>query len=344
MVSPNSESDNPDRVPSPTSYLDMRDFSRSISNCISRFCGSLCAQAKSLWRDQSGAILSTELILVAVVAVVGLVVGLTSIRDSLVSELADVSGTVQELNQSYSYFGVCYETDEDGNITVLFNVEPTDEGEADFLPEPIVHTIGEIGTFNFDTFNTGVGGSVTGTLVAADGTSTTFTSTTDTGEIRAASGANIGFRESPVADGTFTTTFDDPIADLEFFVANMFTGPNQNIIGNFTVTLSDGTVLNNAAFTIINDTINPNSPVGSFTSTGVDRELISPVNVGGLNFFQDPTDNGAGNQAAGRIVFTDVPPPGEHCVGIVEVSFDRQGGPANFTSFYSFSGRVIDIQ
>lgn len=305
---------------------------------------------RNLWQDELGAILSTEIVLVAVVAVIGLVVGLASVRDSMVSELADVGGSMQELNQSFSITGSCYERDVDGNITISFAIPPTDEGE--FVPpdppdppEPeIVHTVSDRGNLVFDNVNTGIGGSVTGTLSTPSGVTTGFTSTTDTGQILGTSNGNISFRESPSADGTFTTTFNDPIADLEFFVAGMFGGPDQNVLGNFTVTLSDGTVLNNAAFTILPDAISPGGAVGSFTAAGTDTELVQTTNIGGADFLFDPTSNGTGNQVAGRVVFTDIPPHEDDCVGIVSVSFDRRGGPANFTSFYSFSGRVIEIQ
>ena len=59
-----------------------------------------------LWNDDAGFIVSIELILIATIAVIGLIAGLTSIRDGVVSELSDVAGSVQDLNQSYSYNGV----------------------------------------------------------------------------------------------------------------------------------------------------------------------------------------------------------------------------------------------
>ena len=37
---------------------------------------------------------------------IGLIAGFASVRDALVSELADVAGAVQDLNQCYSFFGV----------------------------------------------------------------------------------------------------------------------------------------------------------------------------------------------------------------------------------------------
>ena len=330
-----------------------RTMKRSQSGLGSAIGAFTCKAWRRLWRDDAGAILSTEIILVAVVAVIGLVAGLASIRDSMVSELADVGGSIQDLNQSFSITGSCYERDIDGNITISFAVPPTAEGQyvPPDTPDPaephepeIVHTVSDSGNLVFDSVNTGIGGSVTGTLSTPTGVSTGFTSTTDTGQVLGTNGENISFRESPSADGTFTTTFDDPIADLEFFINGLYGGPDRNVVGNFTVTLSDGTVLNNAAFTVLPDTISPNSAVGSFTTDGLSTELASTISSGGADYVYDATDNGTRNQVAGRIVFTDVPPPGDDCIGIVSVSFDRFGGPPNFTAYYSFSGSVIEIQ
>lgn len=56
---------------------------------------------RRLWRDEQGAVLSAELVLIAVITVIGLVVGLAAFRDSVVGELGDTAAAVGELNQSY---------------------------------------------------------------------------------------------------------------------------------------------------------------------------------------------------------------------------------------------------
>ena len=53
--------------------------------------------------DEQGFVISAELVLIATVTVIGLIVGMVAIRDAVVSELSDVAGAVQDLNQSYSY-------------------------------------------------------------------------------------------------------------------------------------------------------------------------------------------------------------------------------------------------
>lgn len=60
----------------------------------------------TLWNDQAGFIVSIELILISTIAIIGLITGMTAVRDAVVSELSDVAGAVQDLNQSYSFNGV----------------------------------------------------------------------------------------------------------------------------------------------------------------------------------------------------------------------------------------------
>lgn len=60
----------------------------------------------NLWNDEAGFIVSIELILIATIAVIGLIVGLTAVRDAVVSELSDVAGAIQDLNQCYTFNGV----------------------------------------------------------------------------------------------------------------------------------------------------------------------------------------------------------------------------------------------
>ncbi len=59
------------------------------------------------WNEQTGAIVSAEIMLVATILVIGVIVGLKSLRDSVVSELADVAGALGGINQSFCYSGVC---------------------------------------------------------------------------------------------------------------------------------------------------------------------------------------------------------------------------------------------
>jgi hypothetical protein len=65
----------------------------------------LKSTAKKLWGDESGFIVSTDLLLISSILVIGLLVGLVSLRDQIVQELGDVAVAVGNLNQSYSFAG-----------------------------------------------------------------------------------------------------------------------------------------------------------------------------------------------------------------------------------------------
>ena len=58
------------------------------------------------WREEHGAIVSAEIMLVATILVIGVIVGLSALRDSVVTELADVAQALANVSQSYSYSGV----------------------------------------------------------------------------------------------------------------------------------------------------------------------------------------------------------------------------------------------
>src|SRR5262245_56176106 len=60
-----------------------------------------------LWSEQDGAIVSAEIMLVTTILVLGCIVGLKSVRDSVVTELADVAQAFANADQSFCYTGVC---------------------------------------------------------------------------------------------------------------------------------------------------------------------------------------------------------------------------------------------
>lgn len=108
--------------------------------------------SSKLWNDDKGFIVSIELILIATIAVIGLITGFTAMRDGVVSELSDVAGAVQDLNQSYTVLGVvghAAATDGSSYADALDFCDSTGQtaGDADnciaFTGDP---TLGEDGT------------------------------------------------------------------------------------------------------------------------------------------------------------------------------------------------------
>ena len=63
-------------------------------------------QLHALWRDESGFVVTSELLIIVTIAVIGLIVGYVAIRDALVQELGDIAAAIGALDQSYAYNGV----------------------------------------------------------------------------------------------------------------------------------------------------------------------------------------------------------------------------------------------
>ena len=58
-----------------------------------------------LFNDESGVIISAELVLVLTIAVLAMVVGLSEVAVAVNTELNDISNAIGALNQSYFYTG-----------------------------------------------------------------------------------------------------------------------------------------------------------------------------------------------------------------------------------------------
>jgi Flp pilus assembly pilin Flp len=58
-----------------------------------------------LWSDEAGFVISSELILIAALVVIGLLTGLATVRDQIVQELGDTADAISELQQEYQWLG-----------------------------------------------------------------------------------------------------------------------------------------------------------------------------------------------------------------------------------------------
>jgi len=61
---------------------------------------------RKLLNDEAGFVVSAELVLVLTIAVLGMVVGLASVRDSISAELVDLSNAFGAADQSYNVIGL----------------------------------------------------------------------------------------------------------------------------------------------------------------------------------------------------------------------------------------------
>jgi len=60
----------------------------------------------NFWNDEAGFVVSSELVLIGTILVLGVVVGLATVRDQVVQELGDLALAISNINQSYSFSGV----------------------------------------------------------------------------------------------------------------------------------------------------------------------------------------------------------------------------------------------
>ena len=61
---------------------------------------------RTFWNDDAGFIVSAELILIATIAVLSLIVGMSEVAFGINQELEDVGSAFGAINQSYCYNGV----------------------------------------------------------------------------------------------------------------------------------------------------------------------------------------------------------------------------------------------
>lgn len=70
--------------------------------------------ALRFWREETGAIVTSELVLIATLLVIGIVAALAAVRSAIVTELADFSSSLGTMNQSFSVGGT---SSADGSFT-----------------------------------------------------------------------------------------------------------------------------------------------------------------------------------------------------------------------------------
>jgi hypothetical protein len=109
-------------------------------------------------KKQAGFIVSIELLLLASITVIGLIVGMTNVRDSVLAELSDISESIGALDQSYNISSVANQAGTAATAGSAF----TDAPDFANVGHPIDSQNGDAnGELNFvpaTPFNSGVGG------------------------------------------------------------------------------------------------------------------------------------------------------------------------------------------
>ena len=111
---------------------------------------------------------------------------------------------------------------------------------------------------------------------------------------------------------TYIVTFDKPVGDFIFFIDNVNVTTQ---IGNFTLNLDNGMVINNAPYSITSNNY-------GFTQNAGSTDLVQTVNVAGVNYVEDPFNNGGLNQGFGSMQFTDASNITNTSEGIISFSFE----------------------
>ncbi|MEI8379800.1 MAG: hypothetical protein WCJ09_06705 [Planctomycetota bacterium] len=81
---------------------------------------------KTFWNDESGVIISAELVLILTITVLGIVVGLSSVVVAVNEELQDTAHAIGVLNQSFGFTGFAGCTKGANPISYTFGAVNTD--------------------------------------------------------------------------------------------------------------------------------------------------------------------------------------------------------------------------
>lgn len=136
------------------------------------------------------------------------------------------------------------------------------------------------------------------------------------------------FDEGDAGAGTYTFLFDRPVMDFAVSVAHLvnYSSNSYSAVGNFTLTLGDGTIITDAPFVFVPD------PLGSGASYPADsQELLATIALNNATYVRDATSDGGGSQAGAFIEFT-----GDLSAGVVEFSFHSEGNQ----NLVALSGRM----
>ena len=82
---------------------------------------------RNLWTDDCGALIATEFLFVVTLLVIGIIVGLASVRNAVVTELAELANAILALSEGYSFAGIsgcCAATDGSQTIDIPGTITP----------------------------------------------------------------------------------------------------------------------------------------------------------------------------------------------------------------------------
>ncbi len=105
---------------------------------------------RRLWSEEAGFVVSSDLTLIASILVLGMLVGLVSVRDQAMQELGDLAAAITSTNQSYSFAGVTGHTSSSAGTEFADTADFCDgvfsndiEGEPPMCIDVIVDAVNE---------------------------------------------------------------------------------------------------------------------------------------------------------------------------------------------------------
>ena len=94
---------------------------------------------QKLWNDDAGALIAAEYLFVATILVIGIIVGLATVRDAVTTELIELSNAYLALSQGYTISGLtgcCSEVQGSATIDTP-GLVPDATCIANFIPSAI---------------------------------------------------------------------------------------------------------------------------------------------------------------------------------------------------------------
>lgn len=111
---------------------------------------SLKTWCRKLWRDDAGFVLSVEMLLIAVILVVGLIGGLSALRAAVVTELSQLGEAILQLDPGYNIVSVGSTTGSSNGTFVTHQPRGLNVGAASLAATNTtrgVDTVGQGGLF-----------------------------------------------------------------------------------------------------------------------------------------------------------------------------------------------------
>jgi hypothetical protein len=88
-------------------------------------------EMKKARNNKSGFIVTAELLLITTILVIGLIVGMVTLRNSMNAELEDVAEAIGDLNQSYNFMGLLVDNTTGTTAGSCYTDEPDDSAADD---------------------------------------------------------------------------------------------------------------------------------------------------------------------------------------------------------------------